>query len=167
MIGHETSALTAQLPYTRHLLFYPHIARINIYCDGEAVITNRLSSPFFFFFFTSQHTLRNNEETDLYLEETAEACILNIFTLPFVDFKPSFFSSSLPSYTSSHPCHVASRFKSLESVSHILSSSLLLLTHPPPPFSCPPLSSHPPAISYLPQGEAGESTVALGSQEHS
>lgn len=90
VIGHETAVLqasqTAQLPYTRHLLFYPHIARIDVYSDGEAVITNTFIIFFLFLFFvTSQHTLRNNEQT-------ADACMLNILKLLFVAFKFSIFS---------------------------------------------------------------------------
>lgn len=99
--------------------------------------------------------------------------MLHILTVLLAAFKLSFFSSSFPSSTSSHSCHIVSPFKpfSSQSDSPILSSSLCLLTRSPPPpppptFSSPPLSSYPPAISYLPQGEAGDDTAALGSQEH-
>lgn len=144
--GRETAALkapqTSQPPFVIQCSYYKHLCRYH--------------QQTFSTFFTSQFTLRNNEET-------AEACILNILTLLFVAFKLLFIFFSILYII---PSQLHSR--SLKAVFFTVRFTLplLLSTHPPPPVSSPPLSFHPPAISYLPQGEAGEDTAALGAQEH-
>lgn len=106
---------------------------------------------------------RNNKRRETEIRgQTAEACIVNASTLLFVALYTPFLFI------------IFSIFSILPSLSRGISFTvrftlpLLLLIHPPPPlFSSFPLSSNPPAISYLPQGEAGEDAAALGAQEPS
>lgn len=96
----------------RHLLFFPHIAKIDIYSDGEAVITK-----------TFIILLGNSEKT-------ADACMLNILILLLVAFELSLFSlfivpPALSRSLSSQVAFFTVRFTFLLSSSSFSSSPVL------------------------------------------